>query len=214
MIDRFDAVGAAISSLPLDQQRIAIQAELDEMFRANAASVAELANVDIADHRLAVAGGEISARVFTPRHAGTLPGLVHFHGGGFTLGTIDSFFSDVRLAHISAEAGCVVVTIGYRLAPEHRFPIPFEDCYSGLLWVAREAQQLGIDPARIAVAGESAGGNLAAAVALAARDRGGPPIVLQLLEVPVTDLTAAASSSRRSRSSARASDSTATFRTG
>ncbi len=85
-----------------------------------------------------------------------------------------------------------LVTVGYRLAPEHRFPTPFEDCYAGLLWVAHEAQQLRIDPARIAVAGESAGGNLAAAVALAARDRGGPPIVLQLLEVPVTDLTAAA----------------------
>jgi acetyl esterase len=165
------------------------------MFRASSSADDHLSTSHVADHRIPVAGGEITARVFTPSANGTLPGLVHFHGGGFTLGTVDSFFSDVRCAHISAEAGCVLVTVDYRLAPEHRFPTAFEDCYAGLAWVSAHASSLRIDPARIAVAGESAGGNLAAAVALAARDRGGPPLVFQLLEVPVTDLTSSAAES-------------------
>ena len=138
LIARFDALGAAISPLPLGEQRVAIQAELDGAVpgRAPAGDGPPSASQHIANHRIPVAGGEITARVFTPPPLGRLPGLVHFHGGGFTLGTVDSFFSDVRCAHISAEAGCVLVTVDYRLAPEHTFPTAFEDCYAGLAWVS------------------------------------------------------------------------------
>jgi len=188
-IDKFDALGAATASLPLPEQRTVIQGALDDWFRANPESAAQIANVAITDCAIAVQGGEVNARVFVPDVRGTPPGLLHFHGGGFIYGSTDSFFSDARCAHICAAAECVVITVDYRLAPEHKFPTAFEDCYAALLWAAENAEHLGFDRARLAVAGESAGANLAAAVTLAARDRGGPPLALQLLEVPVTDLT-------------------------
>lgn len=176
----------------LSERRVVVQGALDDWFRADPRSSAELSNVSIADRSFSVPDGEIAARVFSPTSGGTLPGLVHFHGGGFIYGTVDSFFSDVRCSYIAARVGCVVVTVDYRLAPEHKFPTAFEDCYAALLWAFAEAGSLGFDRSRLAVAGESAGGNLAAAVALATRDRGGPPLAVQLLEVPVTDLTATA----------------------
>ena len=115
--------------------------------------------------------------------------FVHFHGGGFVFGTIDSLVNDAKCAHICRAAECVVVTVEYRLAPEYRFPTAAEDCYAALAWAVENAGRLDIDPTRVAVGGESAGGNLAAAVSLITRDRGGPPLVLQLLEVPVTDIS-------------------------
>jgi len=96
---------------------------------------------------------------------------------------------DPQCQDIAAGAGCVVVSLDYRLAPEHRFPVPVEDCYAGLLWTAQHARALGVDATRISVGGGSAGGGLSASVALVARDRGGPRLVLQVLEIPVTDLT-------------------------
>jgi acetyl esterase len=188
-IAKFDALGAAIASLPLPEQRSVIQAALDDWSWANPESSAEIAKVSITDHVLAVPGGEIAARVFLPNVTVTPPGVVHFHGGGFMYGSTDSYFSDVRCAHICSAVECVVITVDYRLAPEHKFPTGFEDCYAGLLWAVENAEILGFDRSRLAVAGESAGANLATAVTLAARDRGGPPLALQLLEVPVTDLT-------------------------
>jgi acetyl esterase len=103
------------------------------------------------------------------------------------LGTLEH--SDNGCRAIAADAECVVVSVDYRLAPEAKFPVPTEDCYAALCWVVDNAFELGIDPSRISVGGGSAGGNLSAVVALMARDRGGPPLVLQVLEIPVTDLT-------------------------
>ena len=114
-----------------------------------------------------------------------LPALVYFHGGGFVVGSVDLYDADCR--RIAAEVGAVVVSVDYRLAPEHPFPAPLEDCYAALVWVAGHADELGVDPDRIAVGGESAGGGLAAGVALLARDRGGPRLCLQLLSIPQLD---------------------------
>jgi len=111
--------------------------------------------------------------------------LVYLHGGGWVLCSIETH--DPTCRELANGAGCVVVSVGYRLAPEHRFPAPAEDCYAALEWVARNTASLGGDPARIALGGDSAGGNLTAAVTLMARDRGGPRLVHQLLVYPVLD---------------------------
>ena len=135
-----------------------------------------------------VPGHEVAVRIYRPR-AGVLPVHVYFHGGGFWLGTLDQ--SDASCRRLAAASDRVVVSVDYRLAPEHKFPVPVEDCYAALLWVAGHAAELGVDAGRLSVGGGSAGGALAAAVCLMARDRGGPAIGFQLLEIPVTDLTMA-----------------------
>ncbi|WP_210592984.1 alpha/beta hydrolase [Streptomyces sp. GESEQ-35] len=129
---------------------------------------------------------QVPVRVYKPADAdGTLPGLLYLHGGGFVLGSVAMF--DSHAARIAAEVGAVVVSVEYRLAPEHPFPAGFEDCYAALLWTAAHAAELGIDPERLGVGGESAGGGLAAAIALVARDRGGPALCFQLLGIPELD---------------------------
>jgi acetyl esterase len=139
------------------------------------------------DHTVPVDGGEITVRVYTPDLKPPLPCHVYIHGGGWWLGTLNQ--SDNNCRAIAADAECVVVSVDYRLAPEHRFPAAAEDCYAALVWVVDHAYELGIDPARISVGGGSAGGNLSAVVALMARDRGGPALVFQVLEIPATDFT-------------------------
>jgi acetyl esterase len=129
--------------------------------------------------------GQIPVRVYRPSERQDLPVLVYFHGGGFSICSIETH--DVTCRELANGAGCVVVSVGYRLAPEHRFPAAPEDCYAALAWVARHAASLGGDPARLAVGGDSAGGNLAAVVALLARERGGPRLRHQLLVYPVMD---------------------------
>ncbi|MEU5988026.1 alpha/beta hydrolase [Spirillospora sp. NPDC047418] len=128
----------------------------------------------------------VPVRIFRPaEHDGVLPGLVFVHGGGFALGSVDLYHDDA--ASIAAEVGAVVVSVDYRLAPEHPFPAGLEDCYAVLSWTAAHAGDLGIDPDRLAVGGESAGGGLSAAVALLARDRGGPALCFQFLGIPELD---------------------------
>ena len=129
--------------------------------------------------------GEIPVRVYTPTGAGPFPVLVWFHGGGWVVGSIDG--TDGTCRHLANGAGCVVVSVGYQLAPEAKFPAPAEDCYAATSWVADNSAALNTDPQRSAVGGSSAGGNLAAVVALMARDRGGPLLVHQLLVYPVTE---------------------------
>jgi len=109
--------------------------------------------------------------------------LVFFHGGGWVIGNLDTH--DMVCRALANAAGCLVVSVDYRLAPEARFPAAAEDCYAATAWVAEHARSLGGDGSRIAVGGDSAGGNLSASVALMARDRGGPPIAFQLLIYPV-----------------------------
>ncbi len=131
--------------------------------------------------------GEIPVRVYTPDAGSPHPGLVYFHGGGWVIGDLDTH--DVPCRAIARRSGAVVVSVDYRLAPEHRFPAAVTDCYAATVWTARNAGRLGIDPARLCVAGDSAGGTLAAVVALKSRDEKGPAIALQAMVYPVTDLS-------------------------
>jgi len=128
----------------------------------------------------------LRARLYRP-HASEkpLPGMVYFHGGGFIYGDLDTHDGVCRgIAH---SARCTVVAVDYRLAPEHRFPAAVEDAYAATQWIAANASALGIDPAHLTVAGDSAGGTLATVVALAARDAGGPRLCFQMLIYPATD---------------------------
>ncbi|MCR6483974.1 alpha/beta hydrolase [Amycolatopsis sp. OK19-0408] len=129
---------------------------------------------------------DVPVRVYSPAdRAGAVPGLLYIHGGGFVLGDLETFHGP--LLRLVDELGIVIVSVDYRLAPEHPFPAPVEDCYAALTWTAAKAAELGIDPARLGVAGESAGGGLSAAVALLARDRGGPALCFQYLGIPELD---------------------------
>jgi len=129
--------------------------------------------------------GEIALRVYTPAGPTPQPVVVFYHGGGWVIGSIDSHDATARA--LANRSGCTVVSVEYRLAPEHKFPAAAEDSYAATVWVAEHAAECGGDPTRLAVAGDSAGGNLAAVVALLARERGGPRIAFQLLVYPVTD---------------------------
>jgi acetyl esterase len=127
----------------------------------------------------------IKVRVYTPQvsqEQASLPVLVWYHGGGFVIGDLDSHDSACRA--LANQTECLVVAVDYRLAPEHKFPGAVEDCEAALQWVAAHATELGGDPGRIAVGGDSAGGNLAAVVALLAREKGGPKLCFQLLIYP------------------------------
>jgi acetyl esterase len=138
--------------------------------------------------QVTVDDGQVTVRLYAPESDGhPLPCHIYFHGGGFWLGRLDHF--DALCRTIARDAGCAVAAVDYRLAPEHKFPAAPEDSYAALLWVSENADALGIDRARISVGGVSAGGNLATVVSMMARDRGGPDIVLQVLEVPVLDLS-------------------------
>lgn len=157
-------------------------------FRAFAALMPVPETGAVADHSVPVDGGEITVRVFSPLEhdrQNPLPVLVWFHGGGFTVGDLAT--SDATAAELANSTGCVVANVDYRLAPEHPFPGPLEDCYAAVQWVVDAAADLGVDSARVAVGGDSAGGNLAAAVCLLARERGGPAIRFQLLVYPCLD---------------------------
>jgi acetyl esterase len=143
----------------------------------------EVASVQ--DRTIPGPAGEIRIRVVTPEGRAPFPGLVYFHGGGFVICGLDSHEGVCR--ELANESGCVVVSVDYRMAPEARFPAAPEDCYAATRWVAENAGEVGIDASRLAVGGDSAGGNLAAVVSLMARDRGGPALRHQLLVYPVTD---------------------------
>jgi acetyl esterase len=139
----------------------------------------------VTDYPIPVTDDEITVRAYRPSGDGPFPILVYFHGGGWVRGNIDTH--DDLCRSITNEAGCVVLSVGYRRAPEHPFPVPHEDAYAATEWAAEFAEVIDGDPERIAVGGDSAGGNLAASVALRARDSGGPPLTYQLLLYPITN---------------------------
>jgi acetyl esterase len=182
-----ERLGSRIRELPISEQRLVVRDALEELAEKLGMKMAEVASVR--DYDVPVEGGDIRIRVYTPRTHNQPGAFFHIHGGGFMLGGINWRVNELKCAHIAATAGCVVTTLDYRLAPEHPYPTATRDCYAALLWVVEHAAALRIDPARIVVGGESAGGNLAAALALMARDLDGPALALQLLEVPVTDMS-------------------------
>ena len=139
----------------------------------------------VEDRTIPGPAGEVPVRVYTPEGEGPFPALVYFHGGGFVICNLDTHDGTCRA--LANAARCVVVSVDYRLAPEHPYPAAADDCYAVTEWVAKNGADLGIDPSRIAVGGDSAGGNLSAVVALIARDRGAPALRFQLLIYPVTD---------------------------
>ena len=147
--------------------------------------------VIVADRTIPGAGGPVPVRLYRPESASPdakLPALVFAHGGGWVFGNLDSH--DVLCAQLAIEAGIAVFAIDYRLAPEARFPGAFDDVVAGLKWVAAHGASLGIDSSRLAIGGDSAGGNLSAAAAIWARDNNGPKLRMQLLAYPVTDAAA------------------------
>jgi len=149
--------------------------------------VVDLARVE--DRTIPGPAGEIPVRVYAPAADGPQSVVVFFHGGGFVLGDLDGHDAPCRL--LADATNAVVVSVDYRLAPEDPFPAAVEDAYAATEWAAANADALGADGGRLAIAGDSAGGNLAAVVALAARDRGGPDVAHQALFYPVTDFRGA-----------------------
>jgi acetyl esterase len=146
--------------------------------------VEEVANVE--DRAIPGPLGEIPIRVYAPEGSGPFGVLVFYHGGGWVIGDLDSHDRECRA--ICNATPCIVVSVDYRLAPEHRFPAAPEDAYAALEWVAGHAAALGGDAERLAVGGDSAGGNLSAVVTLMARDRSGPTLRFQLLVYPAVDM--------------------------
>jgi len=141
----------------------------------------------VANRMIPGAAGEIPARIYTPRGTDPFPILVYFHGGGWVIGNLEAY--DATCRALTNAARCIVVAMEYRLAPEHQFPAAPEDCYAATQWVAAQATAIGGDPTRLALGGDSAGGNLTAVVAQMVRDRGGPALCYQLLIYPATDLS-------------------------
>jgi acetyl esterase/lipase len=138
---------------------------------------------EIREHRLPVDGGEIAVREFRPSTE-TLPAVVYLHGGGWLVGGLDSHQAVCRALANATQAA--VFSVDYRRGPESRFPTAVEDSYAATVWVHEHADELGLVPGEVAVAGDSAGGNLSTAVAMLARERGGPPLAMQVLVYPVT----------------------------
>ncbi len=139
----------------------------------------------VEDRTIPGPAGEIPVRIYTPEGSGPFPGLAWFHGGGWVVGDLDTADSSAR--NLCALANCVVVSVDYRLAPETKFPGAADDCYAATQWLAANAGSLNVDGSRIATGGDSAGGNLSAAVSLMSRDKGGCELVFQLLVYPVTE---------------------------
>ena len=151
---------------------------LEEIFAVeNPEPVGELLDIEIQGP-----DGPIPLRLYAPDRAGPFPVLVFFHGGGWVRGSVEAY--DGLCRRLANGSGCLVASVEYRRAPEHPFPAGFEDCYAATEWAVTHAADLNGDPDRVAVGGDSAGGNLTAAVTLAARDRGGPDLAHQLLLYP------------------------------
>ncbi|HTV46441.1 MAG TPA: alpha/beta hydrolase [Stellaceae bacterium] len=149
----------------------------------------------VEERRMLGPAGDIRLRLYTPNAARPLPAIIYYHGGGHVIGSLDTH--DLIARNLCAGAGALVASVDYRMGPEHKFPAAVEDSFAALSWVHANAASLDADPARLGVHGDSAGANLAAVVALLARDAGGPELRLQSLVYPVGDYTLAGGSYRR-----------------
>lgn len=176
----------AMAALNLKPVEESTPAEARESIRTRTAALEPFPDVAaVVDHRVPVSGGEITVRAYSPDGPGPHPALVYYHGGGWVIG--DLYTHDGLCRSITNAARCAVLSVDYRLAPESKYPVAVEDSYAALLWIVANAERLGIDRRRMAVGGDSAGGNLATVMALMARDRTGPRLALQVLIYPVTD---------------------------
>jgi acetyl esterase/lipase len=192
LLDEMNAVpGPPAHEVSVAEARAAHEAET-EFLSGPGEPVAEVRDIAVRGP-----GGDVPVRVFRPADAAAPAGVVaYFHGGGWCIGSIASF--DTLCRALANASGAIVASVGYRLAPEHPFPAAVEDAHAVVRWLGRHADEVGGDPARLAVAGDSAGGNLAAVVARRARDAGAPPLRLQALIYPVTDAGNATASYRES----------------
>jgi acetyl esterase len=177
LLDRGTGVPAT-HTLPVDEARRQYEARIAIM--APAPEVAA-----VAERSIDGPGGPLRLRIYAPPGSGPFPAMIFFHGSGFVLCSLDTH--DGMCRNLATGIGCVVVSVDYRLAPEHKFPHGPDDCLAATRWAAANAAGLGIDPARIMVSGDSAGGNMAAVTALRLRDEGGPALCGQMLLYPVTD---------------------------
>jgi acetyl esterase/lipase len=191
-----DELASALTALPggidpgdalTDMNVVRLLRNTLDLFHATGGQLPTRDDVTVRDDTIPSSTAEpLGVRVYTPTARSSVsPAMVYFHGGGFVIG--DVYTEELRCLRFSAEAGCVVVSVGYRLAPEHPFPAAIDDGYDALCWTASHADDLGVDRVRIALGGASAGGALAAGLALKARDLGDPPVVFQLLVYPVLD---------------------------
>jgi acetyl esterase/lipase len=184
-----DELAAMIPLLPTisSEDVLAARAELDALVAGMVGSV-DTSDLDVTDRRIDGLEGDpaVPVRVYRARQAkGAVPGVLMIHGGGFTVGNLES--EHMSAARLARTLEIVVVSVDYRLAPENPFPAALHDCSAALQWLHRSSDELGVDTSRLAVYGQSAGGGLAAALALFTRDHGGPPLCFQFLGIPELD---------------------------
>ncbi len=172
-----EADAPSLTEMPLEAARA--------MFRVAQPTRPDIVVGSVSEREIEGRNGSIPIRIYTPDSTGPHPITMMFHGGGWVIGDLETV--DAQSRQVCNQVGCVVVAVDYRLAPEHRFPAAAEDCYDATVWTYENASHLGADSTLLAVAGDSAGGNLAAVVAQMARDNEGPPLVFQLLVYPVTN---------------------------
>lgn len=170
-----------VSEMSVPQARMFIEKAFTEMV-PNPDLVSEIQNFTVPGP-----AGKLPVRLYKPEASETPPLVVYFHGGGWVIGSVESH--DATCRALAKASGCAVASVEYRLAPESAFPAAPEDCFAATVWLAENGGSLGVDSSRLAVAGDSAGGNLAAVVSLMARDKGGPRISCQVLIYPAVDFT-------------------------
>lgn len=178
-LKNFSTMFASISHLSIPEQR----ATINETFHIREENLEPISSVD----NVVVTGknGPINLRLFTPKNDGPLPIIIYFHRGGWVYGSLEE--SEGICRRLSNETGSIVAAVDYRLSPEHKFPVPLEDCYDATKWIVENATFFKVsgDPKKVIISGESAGGNLAAAVSLMARDKNEFSVTAQLLIYPI-----------------------------
>lgn len=179
------AIFDQMAGLPPFENLSVEEARLQTIERTRAGQLPTLPVAAVANRTIPGPAGDLPVRIYTPHGAGPFPLMVFFHGSGFVVCNLDTHDGTAR--NLCSAAGCVVVSVDYRLAPENKFPAGPDDCYAATQWAAAHARELNADASHIALAGDRAGGNLVAVTALMIRDKGGPALCGQLMIYPVTD---------------------------